>query len=469
LESAAARAFPEVNRSALSRFIFPAMAWGLAFHSLVIAILFGPVGLPVGMVREIAAWKEVALILIVFTVLLRSILGRGPGVTVTWTDFWIGGLFAVATAYLATGTLVLGTHVPVTTQLLGLRQAVFFMLLYFVGRATPDLIDDSTMSKIYILVAVTCVLGILERFLIPPIGLVALGVASYFNDFLGASSMTVGNIWGLPTNYWAVLGGHQVRRAGSVYLSGQGFAVPFILFFPVVTTWVLWRPKRSVWQIVVYAVICIALLLTITRMTIMVALLQALLLVLMRRRPEWAVAGLALTTMLFLGAMVLVPGFPKYVLYTVSGQEASTAGHLSDWSNGALAFIQQPWGFGLGTADATAARTGMAHITGDNLYLTYAVQMGLIGVGLLVLALGSIIGHALNLFLRAQNEAQRRIGATMWVATIGLMINGMTAVVFSSITFAWLYFWLVGAVVTMSQRVTPGTYPARSLELTAVG
>jgi hypothetical protein len=424
--------------------------------------------LPEGLVREIAAWKEVALILLVLVVLLRAVFSRGPAVTLTWTDFWIGGLFALAIVYLVAGTLLLGSHVPLNIQLLGLRQAVFFMLLYFVGRATPDLVNDSTMRVIFVLVIVTCVLGILERFLVPPIGLVALGVAAYFNDFLGASAMTVGNDWGLPTNYWAVLGGHEVRRAGSVYLSGQGFAVPFILFFPLATAWVFWRPKRSTWQILAYALICVALLLTITRMTILVAMLQALLFILLRRKPEWAVAGLALATMVFLAAMLLVPGFPNYVFHTLSGQEASTAGHLTDWSNGALAFIQQPWGFGLGTADATAARTGLAHITGDNLYLTYAVQMGFLGFLLLVLALGSITGHAINLLHRAQNETQERMGVAIWLATIGLMINGMTAVVFSSITFGWLFFWLAGSIVTMSQRVTPATSPVRALELTPV-
>lgn len=457
-----------MKRSALSRIAFPVLAWGLAFHSLVIAILFGPLRVTQGVVREIAAWKEVALVLIVLVVLLRAILGRGPGVTLVWTDFWISGLFALAVTYLAAGTILLGTHVPLSTQLLGFRQAVFFMLLYFAGRATPDLIHDSTMRTIFILVVVTSVIGILERFLVPPVGLVAIGVTAYFNDFLQATTMTGGNDWGLPTNYWAVIGGHEIRRAGSVYLNGQGFAVPFILFFPIVTTWVIWRPKRQLWPILLYVLVCAALLLTITRMTILVAMLQALLLILMRRKPEWAVAGLALTTMLFLAAMVLIPGFPNYVLHTLSGQEASTAGHLSDWSNGALAFFQQPWGFGLGTADATAARTGLTHITGDNLYLTYAVQLGLAGVTLLVLALGSITGHAINLFHRAQDDTQRRMGASIWVATIGLMINGMTAVVFSSITFGWLFFWLAGAVVTMSQRVTPATYPARALELTPV-
>jgi hypothetical protein len=457
-----------VKRSVLAGVVFPLLAWGLAFHSLVIAILFGPLQMPEPLVRRIAAWKEIALVVIVVAVLIKAILGRGPKVVLGWTDFWISALFAVALAYLAGGTALLGTHVPVSTQLLGLRQVVFFMLLYYVGRATPEIVNDSTMKKIYILVFVTCVLGILERFLVPPIGLVALGVAAYFNDFLGATSMTGGNDWGLPTNYWAVLGGHEIRRAGSVYLSGQGFAVPFILFFPLVTTWVFWRPRRSTWLVAGYALICVALLLTITRMTIIVAMIQCLLLILMRRRPEWAVAGLAFSTMLFLAAMVLVPGLPTYVLHTLSGQEASTAGHLSDWSNGALAFIEQPWGFGLGTADVAAARTGLTHITGDNLYLTYAVQMGLTGVTLLVLALGSITGHALNLFRRAEDDSQQRMGATIWLATIGLMINGMTAVVFSSITFGWLFFWLAGAVVTVSQQVTPAHSPVRSLELTPV-
>jgi O-antigen ligase len=220
----------------------------------------------------------------------------------------------------------------------------------------------------------------------------------------------------------------------------------------MITAWVFSRPRRSKRQIIGYSIVCFALLLTLTRMTIIVAMLQLLLFILLRRRPEWAVAGLALATMLFIAAMALLPGFPMFVMYTLSGQESSTAGHLTDWSNGVLAFFQQPWGFGLGTSDLVAARSGLAHITGDNLYLTYAVEMGLAGVVLLVLSLGSIMGHALNLLRNGDTEAKRRMGTALWLAAIGLAINGMTAVVFNSITLGWLFFWLAGAVVTQSQR-----------------
>ncbi len=443
-----------VRTSYLTRVVFPLFAWGLAFHSLVMATLFGWFGLPEIVVRVIAGWRDVALLVLLLVVLIRSISGRGPGVPIAWADFWIGGLVILAAIYFAGENLWLGANLPISAELLGMRQAVLFMLIYFVGRAMPDLADDdSTMRKIFFLVLVTCVLGILERFLLPPEGLVALGVAAYFQDFLGASGITVGNQYGLPTNYWVGIGGHQVRRAGSIYLGGQGFAVPFLLFFPMITAWVLMRAKRSGWQLVGYGIVCISLLLTLTRMTIIVAMIQLLLFILLRRRPEWAVAGLALTTIMFLSAMLLVPGFPTFVLHTLSGQESSTAGHLTDWSNGILAFFERPWGFGLGTADLAAIRSGLEHITGDNLYLTYAVQMGVAGVLLLILALGAIMGHAMNLLRNGVSEAEQRMGVALWLAAIGLAINGMTAVVFNSITLGWLFFWLAGAVVTRSQRV----------------
>ena len=439
----------------LTRIVFPLFAWGLAFHSLVIAALFGWFGLPEGVVRAIAAWKDIGLLILLLVVFLKSMSGRGTGVRIAWTDLWIGALVSLAMMYFAGENLWLRTKIPIAAELLGIRQAVFFMLVYFVGRAMPELADDEgTMRKIFFLVLVTCVIGILERFLLPPEGLVALGVAAYFQDFLGATAITIGNDYGLPTNYWAWLGGHQVRRAGSIYLGGQGFAIPFLLFFPMVTVWALPRGTRSVWRIIGYSIICVALLLTLTRMTIIVAMIQLLLFVVLRRRPEWAVAGLALAGMMFLAAMVLIPGFPTFVLHTLSGQEASTAGHVTDWSNGVGAFFQRPWGFGLGTADAAATRSGLEHITGDNLYLTYAVEMGLAGVLLLVLVLGSIMGHALNLLRNGVSQVERRMGTAIWLAAIGLAINGMTAVVFNSITLGWLFFWLAGAVVTRSQWVT---------------
>ena len=137
----------EVQASFLSRKAFPILAWGLAFHRLVIAILFGPLGWPEGLVRQIAAWKEMALVALLLIVILRSVLGRGPRVGLAWADLWVGGLIAVAVVYFAGANLWLRTELPLNAELLGFRQAVYFMLIYFVGRATPELVEDERTMR----------------------------------------------------------------------------------------------------------------------------------------------------------------------------------------------------------------------------------------------------------------------------------------------------------------------------------
>lgn len=469
-DAVAPASLEEVRGSFLSRVAFPVVVWGLAFHSLVMAILFGFFGLPASVVRVIAAWKEAALIGLCLVALLRAVSGRGPRVRIAWADLWIGGLAAIGVAYLIGENTLLQTGLPKSAEMLGFRDAIYFLLIYFVGRSTPEIVeDDRTMRVIFALVLLSSIIGVLEPFLIPPQALVAVGVASYFNDFLGITTGTVGNDFGLPSNYWTVIGGIQFRRSGSIYLSGQGFAVPFLLFFPLVTAWVFTRPRRSVAQIAGYALVCAALLMTVARMTIFIAVVQIVLFVVMQRRPEWAVAALAIAGMIFVGAFVLIPGFPGFVWDTLSWQSSSSLTHANDWANGLATFAQNPWGIGLGTTDQTSVRSGLPHITGDNLYLKYAVEIGVLGVGLLVLSIGSILGHSMALYQRATSNSQRRMGAAMWLATVGLVLNGMTAVVFNSPILAYLFFWLAGAVVTSSQRATADRHAAQALSLTPVG
>jgi hypothetical protein len=442
----------ETTGSFLSRIVFPVFAIGLIFHSFVMALLFGLFGLPEGVVRLIAAWKEVGLGLLIIVVILRSVTGRGLRTSIAWPDIWIGGLFATSILFLVAENAWLRFNLPQGAELMGIRDAVYFMLAYFVGRATPELVsDEKTMRRLFAVLLITCIIGIVERVLVTPDMLVRLGVASYFQDFLGVSAFTVGTENGLPQNYWTRIGGHLIRRAGSVYLNGQGFAVPFLLFFPLATAWVFMRPKRSTGKVVAFAVVALGLMLTLTRLTIIVALIQVVLFVSLRKRQEWAVAGLAMVVALLAAAFILVPGFPGFVWDTLSFQESSTASHANDWGNGVAAFGQNPWGSGLGTTDQTAVRAGLSHVTGDNLYLKYAVEMGVAGIGFFIMILGSIAAASMRLYKSGINLAQRRMGLTLWLTVIGIAINGMTAVVFNSIALGWIFFWLAGAAVTANE------------------
>ena len=98
-------------------------------------------------------------------------------------------------------------------------------------------------------------------------------------------------------------------------------------------------------------------------------------------------------------------------------------------------------------------RSGLPHLTGDNLFLKYGVEMGALGLSLLILTLAAIGRSGLKLYRAGVNYAERRMGITLWLAAIGIAINGITAVVFNSITLGWLFFWLAGAVVTVAQTL----------------
>jgi hypothetical protein len=445
--------------------VFPVFAFGLVVHSLAMAALFGWFGLPEGIVRAFAAWKEIGLALLLVLVALRALTGRGPTNVIAWPDLWIGGLMATAVLFLLTENLWLRFDLPPQAEFLGIRDAVYFMLAYFVGRAMPELASDNrTMRRLIAVVLFTCVVGILERAFVSDQMLVKLGVVSYFSDFLGLSALTAGSESGLPLNYWTGIGGRLVRRAGSVYLNGQGFALPFLLFYPLATAWVFIRPRITASLVFAFAIVSAGLLLTLTRMTIIVALIQLGLFVVLRKRPEWAVAGLAMAFAMLAAVLILVPGVPSFLWQTLSFQESSTASHANDWANGIVAFAQSPWGSGLGTTDQTALRAGLRHITGDNLYLKYAVEMGIAGITLFVAILCSIGSSALHLYRHGETLAEQRMGVTIWLAAVGIALNGITAVVFNSIALGWLFFWLAGAVVTVSEwRSASSTKTAQEL------
>jgi hypothetical protein len=442
------------RKTFFSGFALPVISWGLPFHSLMVAVLFGAVGLDADTVRMLAAWKEILVLGMVVFVIFRAMSGKGPGVTISWIDLAVGGLFLIAFAFFVAGEAWLQIELPKGAGIYGLRDIVFFLLLYFIGRASPEIADDpDTLRRLYIITVMISAIAIVEWVFVTPDMLVLLGVASYFQDFLNVGAFTAGNDFGLPMNYWTTIGSVNVQRAGSVFLSSQGFAVPFLVLMPAATAWFLGGVKRrtfSTW--LEYGIIWLGFLLSITRMTAIVCALQLLLVILMLRRPEWAVGTLSIGAASLLIAFLLVPGLPGFVWDTLTWQTSSSASHLKDWSKGLDALFTRPWGAGVGTTDQSAVRFGLEPLTADNGYLKYAVELGLQGLIAHVLIYIGLAFTALKLARSATTPTRRLLAIVVVTTTVGVMINATTAVVFNSLLLPYLYFWFGGAVLTISQR-----------------
>ena len=441
------------QKTFFNRIALPVFSWGLPFHSLLVAVLFGGLGWSAATVRGFAAWKEIAVIGLVLLVILRAATGRGPRVAISWVDLAVSALLAIAFGFLIAGRTLLRIELPPGTELYGLRDIAFFLLLYFVGRASPEIVDDpNTLRRLYIILVLTCAIAVVERILVTPDMLVLLGVASYFQDFLNVAAFTVGNEYGLPMNYWTRIGNVEMQRAGSVYLSSQGFAVPFLILLPVATAYVFGQKRITLSMKIEYALIWLGLLLSITRMTILVCAIQLVLVILMLRKPEWAVAGLAVGCIAVVVSMFVIPGLPGFVWDTLTWQTGSSASHVKDWSKGLAAFFDHPWGAGLGTTDQSAVRFGLEPLTADNGYLKYAVELGLQGLAALMAIFFGVIATSYKVARYASTHARRLMGTVVLFTTIGIMLNATTGVVFNALVLSYLYFWFAGAIVTVSQQ-----------------
>jgi hypothetical protein len=441
--------------SIAARVGLPLLTWGLPFHVAAMAILFGGLGLSAATVRSIAAWKEIAVVVLVATVIVRAATGRGPKTRLTLSDAWVGGIIAMAAIFFVAGESWFQLDLPRASKYLGFRDIAFYLLLYYVGRGTPEILSNPrTLRRFYLVAFVTAAIGLVEWVLVTPEQLVVLGVASYFQDFLGLSAFTTGNDYGLPHSYWTRIGGREIQRIGSVYLAGQGMAVPFLVLLPAATGWLVLRRKTlSVAAWAGYAVIWAGLLLTLTRVTIVACALQLGAFFLLLRRPIATVSAAATGVAIFLIGLVAVPGLAGFVWETLTWQSGSSRTHLQDWTRGYAAMLTHPFGAGLGTTDLAAVRAGVRPLAIDNQYLEYAVELGLLGLALHLLIFVAITTAAFRVMRESSDETTQTCAIVVAVTTLGILINALTAGVFNSLTLAYLYFWLAGALVTVSERL----------------
>lgn len=441
------------RKTLFTRLALPVFSWGLPFHSLLVAVLFGGLGLSAGMVRGIAAWKEIVVLVLVGIVMVRAATGRGPRVSISWIDLAVSSLLLIAFAFFIGGKALFRIELPSGAELYGLRDIAFFFLLYFIGRASPEIADDpDTLRRLYIILVLTCAIAVVEWLLVTPDMLVVLGVASYFQDFLNVAAFTAGNEYGLPMNYWTRIGSVEVQRAGSIYLSSQGFAVPFLILLPAATAWVFGQKRITLSMKIEYAIIWLGLFLSITRMTILICGIQLVLVILMLRKPEWAVAGLTLGCIAVVVSMFVIPGLPGFIWDTLTWQTGSSASHVKDWSKGFTAFFENPWGAGLGTTDQSAVRFGLDPLTADNGFFKYAVELGIQGLAALLAIFAGILATAYKVARYASTHRRRLMGTVVLFTTIGVMLNATTGVVFNALVLSYLYFWFAGAIVTIAQQ-----------------
>jgi len=99
-------------------------------------------------------------------------------------------------------------------------------------------------------------------------------------------------------------------------------------------------------------------------------------------------------------------------------------------------------------------RFGVTPLTADNGYFKYAVELGVEGLIAHIAIYLGIAFASLKVARYGSTQMRRLLGTVVLVATVGVMLNAATAVVFNALTLSYLYFWFAGTIVTIAQRET---------------
>lgn len=421
--------------------------WLLPFHSLTISILHGPLQVPEEVARLVAAWKEALVVALLGWLVVRHAIVRDPDEPrrLNPYDAPVAVLFALALIAFVIGSAIEANGLTVAEHALALRDSVFFVMIFVIGRRTHALAADPAVLRRLLLVGVvTSLLGVIEVLVLPLEALVFLGVPQYFNEFLNVDAFTAGTPLGLPHSYWTGFGANSFRRAGSVYLSPQSFAIASLLMVPASTVALLSGRRRG-WALFAAAAVWLGLIVSVTRMTLVVCMIQVLVLLFLYRRWWMLLLAAWLMTIAVTLALVLLPGIAEFVWATITWETLSSGSHLKDWTLAIEAMAERPWGWGIGTSDQSAVRLGLPPITNDNLFFKYGVELGLAGLFAFVAMFVALARVGVKLYADgARTPAERELGAVVVAATIGIALNGITAVLTHVTTLTYLFFWLAG-------------------------
>ena len=417
----------------------------LPVHSLVITVLLAQVGLPVPLLKVVASWKEVLLVSTLAVAVMHA-LRRGLPLRLSWADGLALAWVVQVLFYFLCHDLLFDWEASLVQRLYGVREWLLFLLPYGVGRLLP-LTRDQVLRALRLLVAVgvaTSIVGVLECLLVPTEWHVVLGVPRYFSEFL--SLVYPEYMLGLPPNYWTAMGTRLVRRAVSVYLSGQAFAIPFLVILPAA----LWaylvrlgpRSPRAL------AVCVTGVLFSLTRMTIVACLVEALaVLWLLGRRGAVLALGLGASGLL-LGTMVVSRDVNEFVMNTVLLADDSAAARPAQWAEGFAQIAEAPIGQGLGSAGQVAQVFEAGGAGQEAGYLKVTTALGLPGLLAMLGWLAGLLAHARRLVASSDGVAVG-VGVVVYAACVGFLVNNLAAPPDHSPMFIYVFAWLAGLAVQL--------------------
>ena len=470
---------------------------GMAVHNVALMAMLR-LGTPVPLFFAVQVWKEVDIALLVGVVLWRWWQAARPRPLLNWID-WIAVAFSLMLAiYLFLPNGFTGSASGLPGRLLAFRVDATLMALYFLGRAHPPASLFQQRRALWIIVgsaAVVGLAGLFELWFMPTAIWIDWGVITYTHHLGFAYHGPAG----LPENFFLTFpDGLLLRRMVSTYISPLGIAYTALLVLPLATVQVATeRGRAAVWAWALAAGLLIGLAFSVTRLALLSAGFEVVLLAIILRRRAVVAMVVAVTAALVVG-LVLYPHVGPLIrpptLKSVrapagyaaissiassagfslnlgadaenrslprsgggeailSAQDASVTEHLNQLAIDSKIVLARPLGSGLGSA---VGRFNNGGILGESALLAIYGELGVIG-GLLFTALYAAAlyaaGRTLLAGMRKRDPILLALPLVCLAGGLALLPIVLTSDVWGDLSVSFLFWWVAGRSSTLLQAV----------------
>jgi hypothetical protein len=344
------------------------------------------------------------------------------------------------------------------SKLLYLKGTLLLPLFYFLGRNTS--MNDQSIAKLFSLIMIVAIaafcLNLVERF---------IGV--HFQQYTGYAlfNFVVNGIE--PTGNYGLSWTFETQTSGmrlaSFFSDPLELASSSLMAFSAGLIWYLSNKREESW---IYLIVMIAafgsLMFTASRAAFGAFFVMLLFIALVFR----------LYRLLALGALIFV-AFSAYVMFfasddfyyfiydTITFQNASSVGHLIEWFLALDAIIANPEGIGLAMSGNTGSVTDEVRVGGENQFLIYGVQLGVLGMFLYIAILGFGIYKSLLVFRQTKNRNTARVAFVAATAKFGLLLPLFTANAELYAYVSLTTWWMMGYSLTNYNQLfsSPQTKP----------
>ncbi len=425
--------------------------------------------------RVAQAWKEILVAIIIARIIwqhyrvksswraLLNSIRPAPGKRLfNFVDLAV--IFFVAMNFFF--LVLVPTPFTLYTRLQSLRYQIFFLALYFIGRAIiPSTRLKPNLLKVCLWAGgITAFGAIAERFLTIEQFTQGLKASEYFTALFGAGAFAKDIQTDLPAFFTNSCG---FQRSGSFMLAPLDVAHQFLftIVVGIVGTVGVFQSKltsnaalKRIGMIILVLIMGTGLALAYSRAAIILIIFEMALVsfLLAKGKLRFVLPVVVVATSVLLLYLSLDVGgrdWKNCLSDTVSGRESSVTQHSTAISESFRATLFNPFGFGVGSSGSyLAGDSDFSGIGGESAYAITAVQLGVIGwLGLVMLVVTPLLFWFFSLINRNfPDKALPKIGLVYFAAMAFLLVSTQPWVFGFATWMAWL---LTGLCVSQSLQL----------------